>query len=566
MRKFMREVGKARNHMRRSMLEWNVHDDHRRAPSHRPQINTRIRHRRARGPGPTTPGGSSRATRGDGQQGRIGNRSHWDRRKLPTMSVAGWFLWAAMGGSVAGRAQQPPGCSEERPAWNFVVLLCDNLGYGDVGCFGGTRYKTPRLDQMASQGLRLTHCYSASGVCTPSRAALMTGCYPRRVGLDKPEPDGAVLRPVSHNGLHPEEITLAEVLRDAGYATACIGKWHLGDQLRFLPTRQGFDRYFGIPYSEDMTPRPGKAWPPLPLMEGERVIEAPVDRHELTRRYTEQSVAFIEANRDRPFFLYLPHAMPGSAPTPFASAEFQGVSGQGPYGDAILELDWSTGQILDAIRRTGIADHTLVLWTSDNGAPRRNPPQGSNAPLKGWGYSIAEGGMRVPAIVWAPGTIDAGPVCHELCTLMDIFPTFAYLAGAELPADRILDGHNIWSLWRSPDDAESPYDAFYYYDRDRLRAVRSGPWKLYLEAIAESPQGTSGVDPVYVPTGLFNLVSDVSEARDVREQRPDVVERLLQYAQRARADLGDDGLVGPNVRPVGWVDDPTPRVLASGDD
>ncbi|RMF43800.1 MAG: arylsulfatase [Planctomycetota bacterium] len=482
-------------------------------------------------------------------------------RKPLTWRCIVWFAAAMVTGTGPCLGQPPSGGSDGETAWNFVVILCDNLGYGDVGCFGSTRYRTPHLDRMAAEGLRLTHCYSASGVCTPSRAALLTGCYPRRVGLDNPQPDGAVLRPVSHNGLHPEEITIAEVLRGVGYTTTCIGKWHLGDQPAFLPTRQGFDSFFGIPYSDDMTPRPGTNWPPLPLMEGERVVEAPVDRNELTRRYTERAIAFMEANRQRPFFLYLPHAMPGSTTAPFSSGRFRGASGEGPYGDAVLELDWSAGAILDAIRRVGIADHTLVVWTSDNGAPRRNPPQGSNAPLKGWGYSIEEGGMRVPAIVWAPGTIAAGQQCAELCTLMDLLPTFAHLAGAELPADRVIDGHNVWSLWCNPHTERSPYDAFYYYHRDRLRAVRSGPWKLYLAEDEPTAGGGSPQEFAYRPTGLFHLVKDVAEQRNELARRPEVVDRLLGYARRAGQDLGDGARVGANVRPVGWVEHPTPRLV-----
>ena len=291
--------------------------------------------------------------------------------------------------------------ADQKP--NFILIYCDNLGYGDIGCFGSTKHKTPHLDQMAAEGLKLTSYYSASGVCTPSRAALMTARYPRRVGLDNPDHDGAVLRPVSPNGLNPNEITIAEVLKEAGYTTGIIGKWHLGDQPEFLPTRQGFDSFFGIPYSDDMTPREGKPWPELPLMDNETVIEAPVDRDYLTKRYTERAIDFLKANQEKPFFLYLPQAMPGSTRAPYSSPDFQGKSKNGPWGDSIEELDWSTGKILKSLKVLGLDDNTLVLWTSDNGAPRRNPVQGSNLPLSGWGYSTAEGGMRVPCIVRWPG-------------------------------------------------------------------------------------------------------------------------------------------------------------------
>mgnify|MGYP002414140793 CR=1 FL=1 len=305
--------------------------------------------------------------------------------KIHLLLAAGLVLVAASM-SAAAPAARPP---------NFVLLLCDNLGYGDTGPFGSMLHRTPHLDRMAREGMKLTHLYSASGVCTPSRAALMTGSYPRRVNLHQNARGGAVLQPVEPIGLHPDEVTVAEVLRGAGYRTMAIGKWHLGDQAPFLPTRQGFERYIGVPYSDDMTPRAGQPWPDLPLMRDEVVVEAPVDRHELTRREAEDAIQFMTENRDRPFFLYVPHAMPGSTQAPFASAAFRGKSRNGPWGDAVEELDWAVGEILGAIRRLGLDEHTLVFWTSDNGAPRRQPPQGSNAPLGGWGYTTTEGGMRV---------------------------------------------------------------------------------------------------------------------------------------------------------------------------
>lgn len=430
----------------------------------------------------------------------------------------------------------------ERP--NIVFLLCDNLGYGDVGCYGSTLHRTPHIDQMAREGMRLTNFYSASGVCTPSRASLMTGCYPRRVGLDRTDPDGHVLRPLSPNGLHPDEITIAEALKSRGYATACIGKWHLGDHPSMLPTRQGFDQFFGIPYSDDMTARPGKSWPPLPLMRGERTIEAPVDRDLLTKRYTEAAIEFMDANRERPFFLYLPHAMPGSTAHPFSSHAFRGKSANGDYGDSVEELDWSTGEILRAIQQLGLDNKTLVVWTSDNGAPRRNPPQGSNAPLGGWGYTTREGGMRVPCVVRWPERIPAESVCHELTTMMDWLPTFAHLAGASAPRDRKLDGHDITPLLMGESDAKSPYEAFYYYHTDQLQAVRDHRWKLAVaggDATAESPY-------------LFDLSEDLAEAKNVAEAHPEVVSRLSAHLERAREDLGDQDRKGEHVRPVGRAD------------
>lgn len=428
---------------------------------------------------------------------------------------------------------------------NIVLILCDNLGYGDVGCFNpNAKQRTPCIDKMASQGVKFTHCYAAAPVCTPSRAALMTGCYPRRVGLDFTKPDGIVLRPASSHGLHPDEITIAELLKECGYATTCIGKWHLGDHPTFLPTRQGFDQYFGIPYSDDMTARSSQpAWPPLPLMEGEQVIEAPVDRDLLTKRYTERAIQFIDQHRDRPFFVYLPHAMPGSTAAPFASEAFRNKSGNGPWGDAVAELDWSTGQILDALKRFELDKQTLVIWTNDNGAPARRG--GSNLPLKGNAYSVAEGGMRVPLIARWPGQVPAGEVCSEVITLMDLLPTFAYLAGTQPPGDRGIDGHDIRPLLFGQPNAASPYEAFFYYFRDQLQAVRQGPWKLYL------PRERTSEILTKQGTRLYNLVEDPQEKTDVAAEQPEVLNQLLAHLRTAQQDLGEMQRTGSGVRKLG---------------
>lgn len=469
------------------------------------------------------------------------------RSLVLTFAVLTAVALPAKGTAASGR---PP---------NFIVLLCDNLGYGDITPFGPTVHRTPHLERMAREGMKLTHLYSASGVCTPSRAALLTGSYPRRVNLHRNARGGGVLQPVEPIGLHPAETTVAEVLKECGYATMIIGKWHLGDQGPFLPTRQGFDAYVGIPYSDDMTPRAGQPWPDLPLMRNETVIEAPVDRTQLTRRETEDAIRFITENRERPFFLYLPHAMPGSTQAPFASEAFRGKSRNGPWGDAVEELDWSAGRILDSLQRLGLERDTLVLWTSDNGAPRRNPVQGSNLPLGGWGYTTAEGGMRVPGIAWWPGRIPAGTECAELMTLMDVLPTFAALAGGRLPAHPI-DGKDIWPLLAGQAGAHTPHEAFFYFQGDQLQAVRSGAWKLYLPLAARKGAVGKAVAGNAVAR-LYDVSEDASETRDRAAGHPDVVAALLKRADVAREDLGDVDRPGKGQRPAGWVADPQPLRL-----
>jgi len=442
---------------------------------------------------------------------------------------------------------------------NFIIILCDNLGYGDVGCFGSSLHRTPNIDRLAVEGMLFTDFYATSGVCTPSRASLMTGCYPRRINMHIGENGQPVLKPVSKKGLNPKETTIAEILKSKGYATACIGKWHLGDQLSFLPTRQGFDYYFGIPYSDDMTAQPNRNWPPLPLMENEKVIHAPANRNVLTKLYTEKAVEFIKANKNKPFFLYLPHAMPGSTRSPFASETFRGKSRNGPWGDSVEEIDFSTGRIIAALKHLGLENNTLVVWTSDNGAPRRNPLQGSNLPLAGWGYTTAEGGQRVPCVMWWPSKIPAGTTCSELCTTMDLLPTFAKLAGTSSPQDRIIDGHDIWPLASGRHNAKSPYKAFYYYYMEQLQAIRSGKWKLYLPLKAKLHILRRQTKPSSAE--LYDLTEDIGETRNLVAEYPDIVKHLLAIAKKARDDLGDMGRPGKNQRPAAFVDKPTPRLL-----
>ncbi len=477
------------------------------------------------------------------------------------------LLAACLGGTLALLSTAPaiaaPAAAASKP--NVIVIFCDNLGYGDIEPFGSELHRTPALNRMAAEGRRFTHFCVTAGVCTPSRASLLTGCYSQRVGMHTNPRDGKVLRPLSPYGLHPDEVTVAEVLQEAGYATAIIGKWHLGDAAPFLPTRQGFETFFGIPYSDDMTAEVGRRigdrldgnrWPELPLMRGEAVIEAPVDRHQLTRRYTEEAIRFIDQHRQEPFFLYMPQAMPGSTRTPFASPEFQGRSRNGPWGDAIEELDWSTGKILDHLVDRRLAQRTLVIWTSDNGAPLardpRSPARGSNQPLHGRGYTTAEGAFRVPTLMWWPGMIPPGTTCETLATTMDILPTLAALAGGQTPPDRKIDGHDITDLVLGRGPQQTPYEAFYYYDADTLQAVRQGRWKLFvpLETVSGHPhfEPGEGNRPL-----LFDVVADVGCAQDVAADHPEVVARLRRLAEAARAELGDQGTPGAGVRPPGFL-------------
>lgn len=436
---------------------------------------------------------------------------------------------------------------------NFIVIFCDDLGYGDIGCFGAQVQRTPNIDRMASEGIRLTSFYSTSGVCTPSRSSLMTGCYPRRVNLHEDELGRWVLYPSAQRGLHPDEVTIAEILKDRGYATAVIGKWHLGDQLEFLPTRQGFDSYFGIPYSNDMvSSHPKHNFPPLPLLRNEEVIETKPDQALLTKRYTQEAVEFVRQNKDQPFFLYLAHTMPHN---PVAASEsFLGKSENGTYGDAVEEIDWSTGELLNTLNSLDLDERTLVLFTSDNGA--HLVFGGSNAPLSGTKGSTMEGGMRVPCVVRWPGRIPPRASCDELTSTIDVLPTFAGLAGSGPPADRIIDGKDISTLLFGDPAASTPHDVFYYYAKDELQAVRSGNWKLQLprEVLVRNHKG----EPPKLPLLLYDLATDIGETRNLSPGRPEIVARLQSIAEQAREDLGDGDRPGKNQRSPGFVEDPRP--------
>ena len=451
-------------------------------------------------------------------------------------------------------ASPDSGTAAERPP-NFIVIFIDDMGYGDLGCFGSKIHRTPNLDRMAAEGIRLKDFYSSCSVCTPSRASLMTGCYPRRVNMHVDHQNLCVLFPKGKKGLNPDEITIAEILKGKGYATMCIGKWHLGDQPEFLPTQQGFDHYYGIPYSNDMGSRQGRRGnPPLPLLRDGKVIEAPVKQDTITARYTIEAQKFITQNKDKPFFLYLPHT---AVHLPlFPGSDFKGKSKDGPYGDWVEEVDWSTGEILKTLKQQGIDENTLVLFTTDNGSFREK--QGSNLPLRGRKGRTDEGGMRVPCIVRWPGRIPAGTESSEIAGTIDLLPTLAGLAGAKPPGDRIIDGRNIWPLL-SKKGAKSPHKAYYYYQMDQLQAVRSGPWKLFVAM--DSKKRNWGKPEGKTALKLFNLVDDIHEDRNVADSNPKVVKSLLALAEKAREDLGDVNRPGKNQRKAGWVENGRPLVL-----
>ncbi len=476
-----------------------------------------------------------------------------DRRRF--LRYAGVLL---AGAGVSGQVSRVRAGSEGGAKPNFVLILCDDLGYGDVGCFGSTKNRTPNIDRMAAEGTRFTSFYVASGVCSPSRASLLTGCYPRRVNMDVDATGLCVLFPVSPKGLNPSEITIAEILKGQGYATACIGKWHQGDQLEFLPTRQGFDYFYGLPYPNDMGVKAGKNHPPLPLMRNEEVIEAPVDQDTLTRRYTEEAIKFIRGvNKDRSFFVYLAHTMP-HVPLHVSDA-FRGKSANGLYGDAIEEIDWSVGRILDTLKALGLDQRTLVIFTSDNGAS--GGAGRSNRPLRGQKGSTWEGGMREPCVMRWTGRIPAGATCDELACTMDLLPTFAYLAGGKPPQDRIIDGQDIRPLLFGRKEGWTPREAFYYYQMEQLQAVRSGRWKLHLPMKLKK-RNWAEPEPDS-PVQLYDLQTDVGEENNVADRHPDIVARLTALAEKAREDLGDLDRPGKNQRPAGWVSNPSPRVMPS---
>ncbi len=460
------------------------------------------------------------------------------QKKMIMNKIAGWL------GCLVISAFTAKAANEGKP--NFIIINIDDLGYADIGPFGSALNRTPNLDRMAREGCKVTSFYGAP-VCSPSRAALMTGCYPKRV-LPIPH----VFFPISAQGLATEEITVAEALRARGYATGMVGKWHLGDQLDFLPTRQGFDSWFGLPYSNDMgpardgvkssfgqpLPKEGKGQPPLPLMRNETVIQTVLaqDQETLVARYTEEALAFIKANQQRPFFLYLAH---NAVHWPlYPSEKFRGKSKNGLFGDWVEEMDWSVGELLNTLREMGLDEKTLVIFVSDNGGTGYSV----NKPLRGQKGSTWEGGMRVPCLAWWPGKIPAASECAAICGMFDILPTFVALSGGAIDAGRKIDGRNLWPVLTGVKNAEPPHKEFLYFKGLVLEAVRKENWKLHL-AKGE----------------LYDLGSDIGESNNIASAHPDVVKRLQSLADATESDLGKT-TAGPGTRALGKVDHP--RALA----
>ena len=450
--------------------------------------------------------------------------------------------------------------NDRRP--NVVLINCDDLGFGDLGCYGSTLNRTPAIDRLAQEGIRFTDFYMASPVCSPSRGALLTGCYPPRFGFGLFE-GLPVLFPGQAVGLPPTEITIARVLSDAGYRTQMIGKWHCGDQQEFLPVNHGFDHWFGLPYSNDMgrqkdQPEILRNQPPLPLMVDGEVVEQQPDQSSLTDRYVQHALEFIRDAKDGPFFLYLAH-MYVHLPI-YVKPEFLAGSRNGAYGAAVESIDWATSVIMRELAAHGLDEHTIVIFTSDNGSLGDNPPPhgskeplgGSNLPLRGVKGTTWEGGQRVPAIVRWKGKLEAGRVDGRLMTSMDLFPTLAALCGAPVPTDRVIDGRDVGAAWFDA-TVPSPTETFVYYRGNSLEAIRDERWKLHF---AKKKQA---VDE------LYDIANDWSESVDVFDRHPDVVARLTAAADAWRAELGDDrlGIVGSATRPIGRVDNP--RTLTTHD-
>ena len=461
-----------------------------------------------------------------------------------TLAVAFSLAWP----TSADAAEQP----------NIIVILADDMGYADLTCFGAVDMSTPHLDKMAAEGLRLTNFHVAAPTCTASRASLMTGCYPVRIGMGDviaPRADGTispsrVLWPGSPFGISPDEVLLPEVLKQQGYRTGMIGKWHLGDPPAFNPVRHGFDEFFGVFFSNDMNP--------YTYYRNEKKLDEPIDRDLQVKRYASEAIDFIKRNKEQPFFLYFAHAMPHVQLA--ASPDFRGTSKRGLYGDAVSEVDWSVGQILNTLRELNLDKNTLVIFSSDNGGwLARGEEGGLNTPFRGGKGGTYEGGFCVPTIAWRPGTVPAGVDCDELASSMDLLPTFAKMAGGEAPQDRIIDGHDVTPLLHGEAGAKSPWEAFYFYFGNELHGVRSGKWKfraknllknenIYYKLWRETEIGDSPVPPA-----LYDLSRDAAETKSVLDQHPNVAKRMRAHMDEARKDLGDSltGVAPTNAREIG---------------
>ena len=458
------------------------------------------------------------------------------------------------------KAEEALPSEEELP--NIVLIFTDDQGYRDVGVFGANDISTPHLDQMASEGIKLTSFYAAQAVCSASRAGLLTGCYPNRIGIHN------AFMPDSKIGLNPSETTIAEMLKPAGYATGIFGKWHLGDHPDFLPTKQGFDEFFGIPYSNDMWPFHPQQGPvfnfgPLPLYENETIIDTLTNQSQLTTEITERSVDFINRNKDRPFFLYVPHPQP-HVPL-FVSDKFRGKSGRGLYGDVIMEIDWSVGEILNALKTNNIDENTVVIFTSDNGPwLSYGNHAGSAFPFREGKGTAWEGGHREPFIMRYPAGLKGGRNIDTAVMAIDILPTLAAITGSELP-ETFIDGKSVWELLKG-DSKESPQKAYYFYYRvNELHAVRYGKWKLYFphnyRTMEGQQPGKDGLPGNYVyldlnEIELYDLSEDPGESKNVAAEYPKVTEEIEQLADSMRIKLGDSlkDMEGTENRPAGTIE------------
>lgn len=441
------------------------------------------------------------------------------------------------------------GCKNERKVAqetvlpNIVLIMADDQGYGDTGSYGATGFTTPNLDKLANEGMRFTNHYAAQAVCSASRAGLLTGCYPNRIGIS------GALFPTSKNGLPSEELTIAEMLKKKGYATAIFGKWHLGHLQGFLPLQHGFDEFVGLPYSNDMWPVKNKKFPPLPLIEGNKIIdsiETLEDQDKLTALYTEKAIDFINRSKEKPFFLYVPHTMP-HVPLGFGG-QFKGKSMQGVYGDVIQELDWSVGEIMRALDEHGLTENTIFIFTSDNGPwISYGNHAGSTGGLREAKLTNWEGGQRVPFIVRWPGHIPEGIINNQLSSGMDIMPSIAAIVNAELPQHPI-DGHDLSKLWSGEEKISKRKDYYYYQRRNHLSAIRNETWKLVLPHTYRSYEqklpgndGINGgtVDVTLTEMELYNMVADPGERVNVISLHPQVVAQMLELVEKARSEYGD---------------------------